>query len=151
MPLPRAALYAQGEDLRVSIWPGGEHNTRDIARFVALEGRSYVMAVSGVMHADMIGDHVPHRDLIVAADAGWYAGGGSCLAAPDGSWLIEPVVEREELLTATIDHAEVRRARQSLDAVGHYARPDVTRLIVDRTRQSTLSLAPERTSADGSA
>jgi nitrilase len=49
MPLARAALYAQGEDLHVAVWPGGIHNTCDITRFIALESRSYVASVSGLM------------------------------------------------------------------------------------------------------
>jgi len=138
MPLARAAMYAQGSDLHVSIWPGSEHNTHDPARFIAQESRSYVCAVSGLMHADMVGPHVPHRELLLADDQGWYASGGSCLSAPDGTWVIEPVNEKEELLTAVIDHAEVRRARQNFDPVGHYSRPDVTRLLVDRRRQGTV-------------
>lgn len=47
MPLPRAALYAQGEDLHVAIWPGSVHNTQDITRFIAKESRSFVISVSG--------------------------------------------------------------------------------------------------------
>ena len=38
MPLPRAALYAQGEDLHVAIWPGGLHNTHDLTRVLARKG-----------------------------------------------------------------------------------------------------------------
>ena len=34
MPLPRTALYGQGEDLHVAVWPGGAHNTQDITRFI---------------------------------------------------------------------------------------------------------------------
>ncbi len=137
MPLPRAALYAEGEDLHVSLWPGGEHLTRDNTRLLALEGRSYVLAASGLMHADHVPAGVPHRELILAGGGGWWARGGSAIAAPDGAWLIEPVSEREELLVATLDHGAVRRARHNLDPAGHYARPDVTRLVVDRRRQVT--------------
>lgn len=140
MPLPRAAMYAQGADLHVSVWPGSERNTHDPARFIAQEGRLFMCAVSGLMHADMVGTHVPHRDLILADDRSWYASGGSCLAAPDGSWAVAPVNEKEELLTAEVDHELVRQARQNFDPVGHYSRPDVTRLVVDRRRQSTVEL-----------
>jgi nitrilase len=138
MPLPRAALQADGEDLHVAIWPGGEHLTGQITRFLALEGRSYVLSASGVMHADRVPDGVPHRERILAGGGGWWARGGSCLAAPDGSWVIPPVNEREDLLLAELDHAAVRRARHNFDPAGHYSRPDVTRLVVDRTRQATV-------------
>ena len=42
MPLPRAALYGQGENLHIAVWPGSLHNTKDITRFIARESRSYV-------------------------------------------------------------------------------------------------------------
>lgn len=41
MPQARHALYAQGEDLHVSVWPGNPRNTVDIARFLAIEGRVF--------------------------------------------------------------------------------------------------------------
>ena len=47
MPLVRASLYGQGEDLHIAIWPGGMHNTHNITRFIAFESRSYVASISG--------------------------------------------------------------------------------------------------------
>ena len=49
MPLARAALYAQGEDVHVAVWPGSARNTSDITQFIAKEGRSYVLSASGLM------------------------------------------------------------------------------------------------------
>ncbi len=139
MPLARAALLGQGEDLHVSLWPGGPHLTTDNSRFLALEGRSHVVAASGVMHADLVPADVPHRQRILDGQAGWWARGGSAVVAPDGSWVIAPVCDREDLLVTAVDHAAVRRARHNLDVAGHYARPDVTRLVVDRRRQTTVT------------
>lgn len=139
LPLARAALYALGEDLHVAVWPGGEHNTKDITRFVAQEARSYVLSASGLMRkADMV--EAPHLDLILTNSPDMLANGASCIAGPDGSWIVEPVIGEERLIRATIDHSQVRSERQNLDPAGHYARPDVTQLTVNRRRQSTLKV-----------
>ncbi len=138
MPMARAALYGQGEDLHVAIWPGSDRNTRDITRFVARESRSFVLSASSVMTVDDIPASVPHRALIHAGGPTVLANGGSCIASPDGSWLVEPVVDEERVIVAVIDHQRVREARQNFDAAGHYSRPDVLQLSVDRRRQSTI-------------
>ena len=137
LPLPRAALYAQGEDLHVAIWPGNARNTGDITRFIARESRSFVVSVSGLMRKSDIDSSLPHADLLAAAADDVMANGGSCVAGPDGEWILEPVTDSESLSVVEIDHERVLEERHSLDVVGHYSRPDVTRLIVNRKRQST--------------
>jgi nitrilase len=140
MPLARAALYGQGENLHVAVWPGGLHNTELITQFMAREGRSFVLSVSGLTRPGDIPQGTPHKEAIVKDAPEFMANGGSCLAGPDGGWIIEPVVGEERLLVARLDHAMVRRERQTFDPVGHYSRPDVTKLVVNRKRQSTLEL-----------
>ena len=137
LPLPRAALYAQGEDLHVAIWPGSARNTEDITRFVARESRSYVVSVSGLMRKGDIDSSLPHADLLIASADDVMANGGSCVAGPDGEWVLAPVTDSESLNIVEIDHARVLEERHSLDVVGHYSRPDVTRLVVNRKRQTT--------------
>ncbi len=135
MPLSRTALYAQGEDLHVSVWPGGLHNTTDLPRFIAKESRSYVIAVSGLMRRDDIPLDSPYADLMHENSDAVLANGGSCLVGPDGNWIIEPQVGEEGLFVATIDHRRVREERHNFDVAGHYSRPDVTSLTVNRERQ----------------
>ncbi len=139
MPLPRAALYAQGENVHVAVWPGNVRNTQDITRFLARESRSYVLSVSSLMHADWLPDTFPHAASVKQAAKGWMADGGSCIASPDGQWLLEPQAGTEGLFSAELDMKTIRRERQNFDPAGHYSRPDVTRLVVDRTRQSTVT------------
>lgn len=143
MPLSRTALYALGEDLHIAVWPGSERSTFDITKFIAKESRSYVISVSGLMRKGDISKDLPHAEEIINNSQDFLANGGSCLAGPDGEWVIEPVVEEERLLIAEIDHRQVRAERQNFDPAGHYARPDVTRLIVNHERQTILSTVNE--------
>jgi len=142
MPLARASLYGQGENLHVAIWPGSVRNTEDITPFLAKEGRSYSMAVSGLMPAADIPSSLPLYDEIMQSvgDSKYLANGGSCLCAPNGDFIIEPQVDVEGLFTAEIDLERVREERQNFDPAGHYSRPDVTHLRVNRERQSTIKL-----------
>ncbi len=136
MPLSRAALYAQGEDLHVACWPGSQRNTEDITPFLAKEGRSYCVSVSSLMRREDVSDEIPYASEVKESLSDIHANGGSCIAAPDGSWVLPPETGSESLRFAQLDPAFVRRERQNFDPTGHYSRPDVTRLIVNRARQS---------------
>ena len=139
MPLSRAALYAQGEDVHVACWPGSERNTADLTPVLAKEGRSYCISVSAIMRPEDVRDDTPYASEIKAALGDMPADGGSCVAAPDGSWVVPPLIGEEGLKYCTLDAAFIRRERQNYDTSGHYSRPDVTRLIVNRRRQSLAS------------
>jgi len=134
MPLARTALYAAGEDLHVALWPGSRRNTEEITRFIARESRSYVASVCGLLRAQDIPEDVPERDRMIEQGGSLLLEGGSCCAAPDATWLAEPLTGEEALLTFDLDHARVLEERQSFDPAGHYARPDVLSLRVDRRR-----------------
>ncbi|PKG49843.1 carbon-nitrogen hydrolase family protein [Olleya sp. 1-3] len=138
MPLPRTALYGLGENLHIAVWPGSDHNTKDITRFIARESRSYVISASSLMTKKDFPESTPHLDTILTNAPEVLANGGSCIAGPDGEWIIEPVLHKEGLITATLDFNRVLEERQNFDVVGHYSRPDVTKLTVNRQRQSTV-------------
>jgi nitrilase len=140
MPLARTALYAQGEDLHIAVWPGSLRNTHDITRMIAKESRSFVASVSNLMKKEDFPTDTLHLDKILAGAPDVLADGGTCLAGPDGEWIIEPIVGEEKLVVAETDHALVRRERQNFDPAGHYSRPDVLKLTVSRERQSVFEI-----------
>ena len=133
IPLARAALYGMGEDLHIAVWPGSQRNTRDITRF-------YVVSVSGLMREADFPRDTPYLADITSDPGDTYADGGSCLAGPDGEWIVEPIVGEEQLVVTSLDYNRVRQERQNFDPAGHYSRPDVLQLTVNRQRQSTIKV-----------
>lgn len=139
MPLPRASLQAQGETLHVAIWPGCVHNTADITRYMAREGRSYVISASALLRESDVPADLPHRDAMVPEPGELIHNGGSAIAGPDGEWVVEPVEGREGLIVAVLDPVRVREERQNFDPSGHYARPEILQLRVTRERHRAVT------------
>jgi nitrilase len=136
-PLARAALYGKGEDFHVCVFPGGIHNV-DITKFIAKESRSFCVSVCSIMRREDFPPDTIHLDKILENAPEILSNGGTCLAAPDGEWLIEPFCNEEKLVIAEINHQKVREERQNLDLAGHYSRPDVLQLKVNRERQKIV-------------
>jgi nitrilase len=142
MPLPRAAMYAQGENLHIAVWPGSDYNTKDITRFIARESRSYVISVSSRMAiATDFPKDTPHLNEILKRAPERSSNGGSCIAGPDGEFILPPDIETEGNIYHTLDFNRVYEERQNFDPSGHYSRPDVTKLTVNRERQSTVTFS----------
>ncbi|TFH23704.1 MAG: carbon-nitrogen hydrolase family protein [Bacteroidia bacterium] len=141
LPLARTALYGQGEDLHVAVWPGSVRNTEDITRFIAKEARSFVVSVGALMSIRDFPEETPYREEIIKNAVDPLTDGGSCIAGPDGEWILEPMVGKEGLFTGIIDFNRVLEERQNMDVSGHYSRRDVTKLIVNRERQSVIELS----------
>lgn len=138
MPLARFSLYAGGEDVHVSIWPGNPEVTQNAVQLIALEGRVWSVSASGVLDLDDVpADFEFYADL-KAAGIGRIFGGGSRIVAPDGRTVVAAVDGSEEIIAHEADLALVRGERQSLDPTGHYHRGDIFRLSIDRTRHAAI-------------
>jgi len=136
MPAARLALYSQGLEVLVSLWPGSPENTTDISQFVAREGRVFVIAASGVLAAEDLPGDMPARAVLVeSAEGGFLHRGGSRIVGPDGQTIAAADEPEEKLLVAELDRELLLRERQNFDPAGHYHRSDVFEFKVDRRRQ----------------
>lgn len=138
MPLARASLYAQGENVHIAVWPGNLHNTEEITRFIARENRSYVISVSALMSLQDIPKDTPYWDSIQANLPKELANGGSCVAGPDGEWIQKPIVGKAGVFYCDLYLNRIYEERQNFDPSGHYSRPDVTQLHLNKERQQIL-------------
>lgn len=137
MPLARVALYSQGAQIHVAAWPGSDAVSRDISRFIAREGRLFVVSAGAILHSEHIPVDFPLRDEMIA-EADVYSSGGSIIVSPDGTVLAAGEPNREEIIYADIDIGLLMEERQNFDPTGHYGRPDVFRLSVDRGRRQSV-------------
>jgi nitrilase len=138
MPLARAAMHHAGEVVHIAAWPTVRENYAIASRHYAFEGRCFVLAAGTVLHradlfdglAEVGGDTAAH-ELFSAIPDGQLQFGGSMIIAPDASVLAQ-AGSQSELLIADCDLALRETGLASLDTDGHYARPDVFELSVDR-------------------
>lgn len=145
MPLLRTAMYGKG----VTLWCAPTVDARDVWQstmtHIALEGRCFVLSACQYMRrSDMPADLGSPRGNVSGPVQGddpdtVLIAGGSVIISPLGEILAGPLREREGVLTATIDTDDITRARFDLDAVGHYARPDIFTLHVNEQAQHTIA------------
>lgn len=146
-PLSRYALFSQHEQIHVASWPSyclyrqataalGPEVNIGASRVYAAEGQCFVIAPCAVVSPEMIEeicDTEAKRQLLVAG------GGFSRIFGPDGGDLATPLGEHEEgLIYADLDPSALIYAKSVADPVGHYSRPDVTRLMFNRSATSCV-------------
>ena len=137
MPLARQAMHIEGEHIHVAVWPTVHEKHQLASRHYAFEGRCFVIAVGQMLRAGDLPTLLPLIPELDQSPDTWVLRGGSSIIGPDGTYEMEPVFEREELLIHTIqDISRVYEERMTLDTSGHYNRYDVFEFGVNRNRQS---------------
>jgi nitrilase len=130
MPMLRMNFYAQGVELYCAPTVDDRESWPSLMRVVALEGRCFVLSANQFMtRADAPADFRPvqgddPKTVLI--------GGGSLIVSPAGEILAGPVRGGETILTAELDFADIARGKMDFDAAGHYARPDIFELRIDR-------------------
>lgn len=140
-PLLRHTLYAQGEQIHVSVWPGQIRTSVAAANWTAFEGRVFVVSAVGVIGHSDIPATFPLK-VRPELEKG-FKSGGSMIVGPNGETLSGPVVGEETILYADIDPAETLMERCTHDPAGHAMRRDLFSLSVDFSRHAALHGAPD--------
>ena len=125
MPLARYALYAQGLEIHIAPTYDSGDGWIGTLQHIARE-----------LPADF-----PERDRLYADADEWINEGDSVVIAPGGAIVAGPMRKATGMLLAEIDIDAVASARRRIDVAGHYARPDVFQLHVNRQPQSPVRFA----------
>lgn len=135
MVLPGYALMAQGTQVHVASWPGGEPDVPPeppyslwshqelLSRAFAAQGGCYVIAAGGLMTPE----DVPEQFRALA----FHCTGDSIIVDPRGEVVARAPRGEEAILTYEADHLVIRSAKAAIDVAGHSSRPDVFQLLVN--------------------
>jgi nitrilase len=150
MPLVRYALYAQGVEIYVTPTYDSGDGALATMQHIAREGGCWVVSCGCAFRGRDIPDTFPRKNELFPNSDKWENPGDSVIVAPGGKIVAGPLHETHDILYAEIELERVGMARRSLDVVGHYARPDLFQLQVNRQPHRPISFdtAPARRSTD---
>ena len=132
MPLARYALYAWGALIYIAAtWDRGEPWLSTV-RHIAREGRVYVISSGMALRKEDIPERYDFKRRFYQQVEEWINVGDSAILNPQGEFIAGPLREQEGILYAEVQPQEMRGAKWMLDVAGHYARPDVFKLTVQR-------------------
>ncbi|MFH1680697.1 MAG: carbon-nitrogen hydrolase family protein [Candidatus Eisenbacteria bacterium] len=143
MPLARYALAAWGSQIHAApTWDRGEPWLSSM-RHVAKEGRWFVIACCSPVRKEEIPDNLGFKARYLESVDDWINTGDSVIVDPDGKILAGPARKKETILYAEVLREQLVGPRWQMDIAGHYGRPDVFELRVDRRAKPFLTVTDE--------
>ncbi|MCP8688712.1 carbon-nitrogen hydrolase family protein [Marinobacterium sedimentorum] len=147
LSMNKYAMYSQHEQIHVASWPSfstydpfahalSYHVNNAVSKVYAVEGSCFVIAPSSVFSQEMLDMLCDTPDKLDLVHVG---GGHTVIFGPDGSPLCDKLPEDQEgILYADVDLGIIGVAKNAMDPVGHYSRPDVTRLLFNKKSQRVV-------------
>ncbi|MEL7493536.1 MAG: Nit6803 family nitrilase [Cyanobacteria bacterium J06554_11] len=148
-PLARYSLMAQHEQIHCAQFPGSmvgdifSSQTEVTLRHHALESGCFVVNATGWLTAEQVAQIAPSESLEKVLRGGCY----TAIISPEGIHLCEPIREGEGMAIADLDFALITKRKRMMDAVGHYARPDLLQLQQNKTPYTVSTTQPSPSSS----
>jgi len=143
MPLARYALYAQGVEVYIAPTYDSGDASIGTMQHIAREGRCWVLCCGVALERSDLPDHFPNKDELYPSGEDWINPGDSIIVAPGGEIVAGPLSKQKGYLLFDIDAEKSVKTKRALDVAGHYSRPDVFKLSVNKERQSPVEFREE--------
>jgi nitrilase len=149
-PLARFALMAQHEQIHCGQFPGsmvGQIFAEQIEvtmRHHALESGCFVINSTGWLSPEQVQQITADEKLQKVLYGGCY----TTIISPEGSLLSEPITAGEGMAIADLDFSLITKRKRMMDAVGHYSRPDLLQLVLNKSQNSVMKNATELDTAE---
>lgn len=144
MPLARYSLYSQGVEIYIApTYDSGDAWIGTI-QHIAREGKCWVLSCGVALERDDLPKDFPNIDDLYPADEQWINPGDSVVVSPNGELVAGPLSKEKGVIMVEIDAEKAAASKRALDVAGHYSRPDVFELHVNKARQSPTHFSNER-------
>jgi aliphatic nitrilase len=139
-PLARYALMAQHEEIHAAQFPGSlvgpifAEQIEVTIRHHALESGCFVVNATGWLTEEQIAKIAPDEKM----RKGLRGGCMTAIVSPEGSHVVPPMTGGEGILVAELDMGLIVKRKRMMDSVGHYARPEILSLLLDKRPASPM-------------
>ncbi len=112
---------------------------------IAREGRCWVISCGVALERKDLPEDFPHiNQLYPDGDDGWINPGDSIVVSPEGKIVAGPLSKQKGHILIDIDVDVAGSSKRTLDVAGHYSRPDVFTLEVNRSRPPSAYFKNEK-------
>lgn len=136
MPLARYALYSQGIEIYIAPTYDNGDGWIGTLQHIAREGRCWVIGCGSIIQGSDIPEDFPQKSKLYPDNEEWINSGDSVVIAPGGEIMAGPMNKEVGILYFDIDLDITKTTKRAFDVVGHYSRPDIFQLQVNKQKQS---------------